>query len=64
MHSAVFVDRDELQARRARMLGRSHLSWDEMQARADAWELSDDEQDLYDTIRGIDRMLAGLDNDQ
>jgi hypothetical protein len=35
-----------------------------MQARADAWELSDDEQDLYDTIRGINRMLAGLDNDQ
>lgn len=61
MRSAVFVDREELLTRRARLLERSHLSWREMQDRADAWELSDVEQDVYDTIRGIDRMLAALD---
>lgn len=59
--TAMFVDRQELAARRARLLKRSRLSWEQLLARAENWELSDDEQDLFDTIRGIDRMLAALD---
>ncbi len=60
--SAVFVDRDDLVARRRRLLAQTRLTWDEMSVRAESWELSDDEQDIFDTVRGIDRMLAALDD--
>lgn len=60
--SAVFVDRDDLVARRRRFLAQTRLTWDEMSVRAESWELSDDEQDIFHTVRGIDRMLAALDD--
>ncbi len=56
------MDRDDLVARRRRLLTETRLTWDEMSVRAESWELSDDEQDIFDTVRGIDRMLAALDD--
>ncbi len=56
--SAVFVSRKDLKARRVKVLRQTSLSWDELRARAADWALSDDEQDIFDTVRGIDRMLG------
>jgi hypothetical protein len=52
------VIRGDLTERRRRLLDRTGTTWPDLQRRADVYALTDDERSLFDTIRGIDWLLA------
>ncbi len=52
------VTRDVLRGRRAALLARAGTTWAELERRASNYALTDDERGIYDSIRGIDWMLA------
>jgi hypothetical protein len=57
MTTVVHQGREELVARRARLLDRARMSWEELSELADSYTLSADERSIYEAIRGIDYLL-------
>ena len=62
MGTVVDLSVDELRARRNELLERASMRWERMVELADAYALDAAERNIYDTIRAIDYLLDG-DND-
>jgi len=52
------LSRADLRKRRQRLLERAHATWSDLEERAAAQALTENERGIYDTIRSIDWMLS------
>ena len=52
------VDVEDLRSRRGRLLAEVGMSWEDLQQGADDYTLTDEQRSIYDTIEGIDWLLA------
>ena len=57
MTTVAHQGREELVARRARLLERAGVSWEEFIELADSYTLNADERSIYEAIRRIDYLL-------
>lgn len=59
MPTVIHKTRAELEAQRERLLAEVHMSYDELRGRAEAYNISPDQLDVWHTIEGIDYLLEG-----
>ena len=59
MPTVIHKTREQLQDQRARLLAEVHMSYDELRDRAEAYNVSPDQLDVWHTIEGIDYLLEG-----
>jgi hypothetical protein len=59
MPTVIHKTRAELEAQRERLLAGVHMSYEELRDRAEAYNVSPDQLDVWHTIEGIDYLLEG-----
>ncbi|MFI8928239.1 hypothetical protein ACIG3E_11260 [Streptomyces sp. NPDC053474] len=58
MPTVVDMTRAEVEQWRSGLLAQTRLSYEELSARAELYQLSADEMDIWSTIQGLDYLLA------